>query len=195
MINDAFWRAQAERLYNMLLPIIGKLVLEAVDLTVGDLAELLQHMPSVNWDVISENAAKWAHSYTFDLVSHITSTSQAYLQDTISAWVSSGEPLDTLIEQIEASGYFGTVRSEMIAITEVTRVFFQANLITWEGSGVVDGWAFQTSEDDLVCPICEPLGDQVYALSDTEHFPPQHIRCRCWGKPVIKAELLKWLKV
>jgi hypothetical protein len=38
---------------------------------------------------------------------------------------------------------------------------------------------FRTAGDDLVCPICEELEDEVYLISEARGLIPVHIECRC----------------
>jgi SPP1 gp7 family putative phage head morphogenesis protein len=84
---------------------------------------------------------------------------------------------------------FGPVRAEMIGVTETTRIFHDGNVLAWRASGLVKGEKWQTSMDDLVCPICEPMHDRETALG--EQFgdvegPPAHVNCRCWVHPVVQ---------
>jgi rubredoxin len=74
----------------------------------------------------------------------------------------------------------------MIAVTETTRVFAEGNKLAWDSTGVVSGSKWQTANDDLVCPICGPLNEQV-----TDDEPPAHVNCRCWKRPVVDEELVK----
>ena len=84
---------------------------------------------------------------------------------------------------------FGEIRAEMIAITEATRAFSEGNIQEWLASGVVDGIKWMTAEDELVCPICEPLDGKEGSLTDGIEGlkPPAHVRCRCWLEPVMKV--------
>ena len=90
------------------------------------------------------------------------------------------------------SGYFTPIRSSMIAVTEVTRIFSMANIDAWNRSGVVLGKKWMTARDDLVCSICAPLdGNEVGLKEFGFHVegaalfaPPAHVNCRCWLQPV-----------
>jgi hypothetical protein len=53
------------------------------------------------------------------------------------------------------------VRAELIASTEVTRVFTQATLLAEANNPYTVAYRFQTSADERVCPICSPLNQQV----------------------------------
>jgi hypothetical protein len=47
---------------------------------------------------------------------------------------------------------------------------------------------WMTEQDDLVCPICEPMdGEEI----DLGSGPPAHPGCRCYSKPVVSEELLQ----
>ena len=189
MLDAEFWAQEAKRLYDALFPLILATIQKAVASSVDMLlAALGMTMPAVNWDLVNADALLWAEKYTYDLVSGITSTSQKFLQDELSQWIASGEPLDKLIENL--TPMFGPVRAEMIAATEVTRVYSEANILAWTESGVVSGYRFNTVYDDLVCAICEPDNGQIYPLTDREHLAPRHVRCRCFETPILPQKNL-----
>lgn len=150
----------------------------------------------LDWALINQAAVDQARTYSYQLVTRINSTTRTYLQKEIPLWLQSGQPLQDLVDTLTASGFFGPVRAEMIAVTEVTRAFADGNILAWRESGVVEKLEWQTSEDELVCPICEPLAGKKADL-DGDGFmteeggiglqsPPAHIRCRCWLQPVVE---------
>jgi len=81
------------------------------------------------------------------------------------------------------------VRALMIATTETTRVYAQAELLAGEallkefpGVQIIKRW--WTNYDDRVCELCQPLhGKEVEqgGLFDSQfEGPPAHVGCRCW---------------
>lgn len=184
--SAAYWKQQDEALVKVLQPVVISAATKAARLAFDDLVLQFGAELGVSWSVVNEAAIAWAKGYTFDLVSGINDTSQAFLSENIAAWIESGEPLDVLIEKL--APFFGTVRAELVASTEVTRIFAEANLTTWRESGVVKGKRWFASVDDLVCPICAPLHNTVVELDgsgflDALQSPPAHPRCRCWLIP------------
>lgn len=116
-------------------------------------AKLGQVAIGVNWQLANEAARTWAAQYSYALVSRLNENSRRMLQDAVSRWVASGEPLDALIEEI--ARVFGPVRGEMIAVTEATRAYAEGSFTTYEQAG------FNRRPPE-------------------ERRPPAHVRCRCW---------------
>lgn len=192
-LDIGFWDAEREALEIAIKPILEDIfiagVVEGFVDTVGpDFREV------IDWAFIQPQIVTALENYSFTLVSGITQTTQTYLQVTMSNWIQSGAPISELIETLTNSGFWGAVRSEMIAVTETTRAFAQGNLEAWRQGGVVSGKDWVTAFDDFVCPICEPLHEKVVSLeglfqspelSDSVEAPPAHIRCRCYIRPIV----------
>lgn len=192
-LDVAFWDAEREALEIALRPILEDIfvagVVEGFIDTVGpDFREVL------DWAFIQPQIVSALENYSFSLVTGITNTTQTYLQATMSDWIQSGAPISELVETLTDSGFWGAVRSEMIAVTETTRAFAQGNLEAWRRGGVVSGKDWVTAFDDLVCPICAPLHEKKVSLEgnfesaelvEAVEAPPAHIRCRCYIRPVV----------
>ena len=183
MLPGNFWADERELLYELLFPIVYKCALD------GAASGMEMVGIGLDWALVSTAARDWASAYTYDLVNGITDTSAKFLQKALADWIESGAPLDALIDELAASGMFGPIRAEMIAVTEVTRSFHEGNHAAWVASGVVDGEEWQTAFDDIVCTICAPMQGMVKPLNDPT-WPggltiPGHIRCRCWAQPKV----------
>ena len=73
-------------------------------------------------------------------------------------------------------------RAEMIARTEVSRAGNAGAIKDYKKSGVKKvRWI--AVNDNRTCPICDPLDEQVYAISDHPALP-QHVACRCTVTPI-----------
>jgi SPP1 gp7 family putative phage head morphogenesis protein len=188
--GDLFWQEEAQKMFEVVFPIIESSVTtaslaaaEALEVSVG---------VGVNFELVNEAAVNYARSHSLELVKGITEKTKKVIQQGLSDHIQSGEPLSSLINDFigkrDIGGMVGKVRAEMIAITETTRSFSEGNNIAWSASGEVDGYIFRTAFDDVVCPICGPLDGKAYDLSDNEHSPPIHPRCRCWKQPKLKVE-------
>lgn len=133
-------------------------------------------------------ARDWAGRYTGELITQVSDTTRRGVQQAVSRWVENGEPLQALIDDL--TPLFGERRAALIASTEVTRAYAQANAIAYRESGVVDRVEWRTANDERVCPQCGPLHTKRAPL-DTLAFdgytgaPPRHPACRCWIVPVI----------
>lgn len=120
-------------------------------------------------------------------ITQLNQTSQARVQPLMEAWLRGdlpGSGLPALRTALEPQ--FGDVRAKRIASTETARVFgFVAKQVS-EESNLRTGLRWDTAEDELVCPICEPLNGVV--SEDNENFVhpergeikhPAHVECRC----------------
>lgn len=186
-LDEVFWLNERELLFNILFPLISDAALTGAENAMADLVETVG--VGLDWALVNEVARNWAREYTYNLVGGITDTSRKFLQKELDEWIQSGQPLDELIKQIEPM--FGKNRAEMISVTEITRAFASGNLASWKTSGVVDGKKWMTAQDELVCPICEPLANTEAGLDGNFEggldSPPAHVRCRCWVQPVVKV--------
>ncbi len=176
-IHETFWDKEIEILAKLLFPLVRDAAMAGVEEGIAQLGVDV----GIDWNLVNRKVVEYAEKYTYQLVRGITETTRNFFQEKFSEWINSGKPLRDLIDEL--TPLFGEVRAEMIAITETTRLFQEGNLLAWLESGVVSGFIYQTSEDELVCPICSPNANMEYALDDMEHSPPLHVRCRCWSKP------------
>jgi hypothetical protein len=197
IFNEDFWRKKAADLFDIVFKYIYAAILGGIAGGESALVSLgITILPS--WEITNAAAEQFARSYSFELVSGIQNTSRAYLQDTIGDWIQSGDPLPVLTEKINAGGYFGPVRSEMIAVTETTRAYAEGNREYWNNTGVVDGKTWRTAFDDVVCELCIPLEGATAPLNgwtwtnpagetiETDpRQPPRHVNCRCWIQPIV----------
>lgn len=144
-------------------------------------------MAGLDWSLINADAANWAREYVYELVTSLDDNTRKLLQSAISEWIEQSEPIDALPDRLEAA--FGRRRAEMIAVTEVTRAYAEANAYIWQKSGLVKKRRWQTAMDERVCPVCGPLHGQETEWG--KEFdggimnPPAHPRCRCWVVPVV----------
>jgi SPP1 gp7 family putative phage head morphogenesis protein len=67
----------------------------------------------------------------------------------------------------------------VIAITELARVHTEAYQKAVRQSGVAGHFVFNASPDELVCPECEDLDGNEYAVADDVPIP-EHPQCRCY---------------
>jgi len=161
---------------------LQRLLFNAVDL--GVRAAESQLTIGIDWTLANSAARDWAASYAYDLVHDINATSQRVLQKYVSERIQTGEPLSTLVNDLEP--YFGKRRAELIASTETTRAYAVANMETFRQNGV-EFVRWNTANDELVCPVCRPLNGVVVqigaAFQNGIQHPPAHPRCRCWVTP------------
>lgn len=185
-LTSDFWINEAALLYQIVFEIVDEAATVAtLNAAQGVIQALLGvGLPTVDYGLLNEAAHVYAQNHTFGLVSGITDTSRKALQDAFTDWIASGEPLPALSDDLMTM--FGPVRAEMIAATEITRVYADSNVMGWRELGV-DAQKWQTAVDETVCPICVPRHGKEYQLGDPEGTPPGHVNCRCWIQPVVKV--------
>ena len=141
---------------------------------------------SVDWELSNNAASDWAVSHVGELVRGITDTTRDRIRVEVANFVQNKETIGQLKKRLTSP--FGEERAHMIAVTETTRAYAEGNMAAWKESGFIDGKRWNTNRDELVCPLCGPLDDEVVPLnsdfSDGTHLPPRHPRCRCWTTPV-----------
>lgn len=144
-----------------------------------------------DWTLANTAARDWANQYVGQLITGIEETTRAQVRQAVAAWVDNGDPLETLIRELEPT--FGRARAELIASTEVTRAYSEGTTAAYRAAGVIERMEWRTAADEVVCPICGALNRQQAALGERftnpnngrEYFPPAHPRCRCWIVPVV----------
>lgn len=142
-----------------------------------------------DWTLANIEAREWANRYTGELIRGISETTQRGVQQSVTRWIDNGEPLESLIQDIQP--LFGRARAERIAVTETTRAYQQGSETAWRASGVVAEMEWVTVNDERVCPQCGPMQGQRAPLGGTfagVASPPRHVSCRCFTRPVIQEE-------
>ncbi len=133
---------------------------------------------------VNVRAAAWARKYVYDLVTGLVDTTRDLLRTVIEqyALTPGGMTIGELTALLEPA--FGEVRAGMIAVTETTRAYAEAvdeiqDMLNETGAKMVRIW--QTSNDELVCPICAPLNQKPEGEWDKDFpdGPPSHVNCRC----------------
>ena len=142
--------------------------------------------------LVNQQVIQWTEHYYVNgidpgSVGSLNATSRQQFAEAFVRWqqgdvpFSQAEGLDGLIQLLTPT--FGPVRAELIASTEVTRVFTQATLLAEANNPYTVAYRFQTSADERVCPICSPLNQQTTPKSSSGFgdfgWPPLHPRCRC----------------
>jgi SPP1 gp7 family putative phage head morphogenesis protein len=154
-----------------------------------------------DWTLANEKASEWVSKYSLELIRDIDETGRRRTQQALQRWISNGEALEWLINDLEP--VFGRRRATMIATTEVTRSYAEATRISYRESGVVKKLIWQTANDERRCVYCGALHGKTVGIdgkfSDTLparlqeslngrtfEIPPAHPLCRCW----ISAEVI-----
>lgn len=213
-LSDAEVQSLAYRLRNnqaTFRDVLQRALVQSSDLGVSVALEQFDNVGyGFDYTLVNAGARNWARRYTDDLLAQLNTTNDKIVGEAVARWIDNGEPLSAL--EMDLRPYFGRQRAQMIASTEVTRAYAEANRIAYEQSGVVETLEWRTANDERVCPICGPLGGIAAENVGTEQpklggggnartsvrnpqfqhpngmvygLPPAHPRCRCWIVPVV----------
>jgi len=186
-LPDDFWMDEAEMLIEILFPLFVKAGKRAARNGISQLEEQVGAQIGVDWTLVNEAVVAWAETYSAQVAAQFTTTSMNAFLAAFPDWAASGAPLQDLIDQLEP--FYGEVRAEMVAVSEVTRAFAEGNVLGWGETGLVSGFDVMTAEDELVCDICKAyVEDSPFPLDDVIDRPPYHVRCRCWLRPVVSGQ-------
>jgi hypothetical protein len=192
----AFWRREddilLEQLRPPLLDVAGeRAVSYAVNAGMAD-----------TWRMVNESVIDWAQTYyanadagVFGSVPNLNLTSRTRVLQAWTDWqrgelqtAGAADGLPQLIRALEP--VFGPERAERIAVTETTRIFSEATVAAEMENEFSETLRILTAADELVCPICGPLHNQVIPKRQDGGFvhptwgaagyPPFHVRCRCF---------------
>lgn len=197
-VPPEFWDDGGKNLRSAVEPILEKIYLSQAE------AVIPTFTIGVDWALVNTGAIEWAQQYSFDLIRGLTDTTRLGVQTAIESFYQQPTTLQQLIDKL--SPYFGPVRAEMIAITEVTRASVMGedgvvNQILKDNPGMerVDRW--YTYADDRVCEICGPMHNITTTKYDekngsvwihpemgTDISIPAHPRCRCWKRTTFKVQ-------
>jgi hypothetical protein len=171
-IPPDLWDELGEELAEVVIPFSERVYLESAE-------RLLETVPiGVGWSLVNESASNWALQYGSELVRGINGTTRQATNQAISNFFTQGWTMGDLRGRL--GRIYSPVRAEMIAVTEVTRAAVEGERATVreiEKEGIRMKPIFNTSNDDLVCPICSPRNQKE--ITDGQ-YPPLHPRCRCW---------------
>ena len=185
--DSFFWMDEADILYWILLPLITKIVIEVGKQAAIDVG--------VVWSFSTQDAViEWARNFIGEEIIKIIPTTQKMVQNKVSEWIASGEPLSALENDPQFLEVFGKVRAKRIAVTEVTNAYAGGNLESWKASGVVDGKEWRTFGNACkeICMTMEgqqvPLNEMFIDGDGNMHDrPPAHVNCKCAIYPVVNV--------
>ena len=204
-----FWELEDALLAEALLPLVQDALLAGA---AGGMEFLTPELAAfVDFDVLTDAVLRRVSSFRIEVLEPMNATTRKAIQKDISDWITSGENFNVFKKAFTKTMdeiVISATRAEMIAVTEITRLFAEGNKLAWEATGLVSGKVWRTAEDDLVCPICRPLNGKIVEIDEnfsllpeemTEELltqatggaefiwqtPPAHPRCRCWLQPFI----------
>lgn len=180
-LGDAFWEHEARLFRAVFLGELMRTMKDVVGLAIGGLEETMGG--GADWAMVNENALRWARKHAGELIEGVTKRTQNAVREAVAAWIESGGEMKDLVDALEP--LFGRSRAELIAVTEVTRAYGEANDLVRRQAGLPgavmrepahpncrcntrphllgDGtWVivWETARDELVCqqPVETPWG-------------------------------------
>jgi hypothetical protein len=186
-LDDEFWSQEDELLLQVVYPVVVETVRQEARTEMERLEA--EYDIAIGFDEIDRTVIDWAKRYSYELVKGINQTSRQYIADVMQEFLQQGKPLENIADALDP--LYGPVRAEMIAITETTRAFAEADMATWRSSGFVTGksWAAVASDACDLCLENQAAGvigiDEAFPSGDDN--PPGHPRCRCYPKPHIEV--------
>lgn len=143
---------------------------------------------------INQPALEYAKTYVTKWLSELDEVSSKAVRDALGLFISQpGANLGDVMSVLQAGG-FSEQRAQRIAVTEITRVYAEANQI-YANALAAQYPEFKikkryfTNVDDRVCPVCAPLDGKVADYDDEFAIPnpPLHVNCRCWTAVTVTA--------
>ena len=190
---DAFWAAEDDRLWAAMRPTWEAVANEnAVAMAVRLGAD------DAMWRAVNERMLSWVNDYYVNpdaaavgSIPNLNLTSRTQFAQVFDQWQrgeleigTTTEGLPQLIEALQP--VFGPVRSEIIGVTETTRVIVESQRAASEADEFITHYRFLSAADELVCPVCGPNHGEViekcgagFNTPAGRMFPPLHPRCRC----------------
>ena len=187
LVPPEFWQTSGRALRGAIAPVLEEIFIEQAELLIE------QAGFGIDWTLVNELAVNWAKEHGGELIANITDTVRKFVGEAVADYFEEGLNLGDLRKRLER--VYGPKKAEEIATTEVTRAASEGEVELvneLEKSGIVMKAVWQTSEDDLVCPVCGPLADKeqdgkaggrpywIHPDKGQMGPPPAHPRCRCW---------------
>jgi hypothetical protein len=191
-IPESVWQEHGDQLFHALEK-------DAFATYIAAAEHILASQPiGVDWGLINSSAASWARSNSALLVKDIMATTRIGIREAVASFFEQQLTIGDITAAISSmrdkvGKLLGPVRAELIASTEITRAAVQGELelvrgLGREGAQLIAVW--QTRNDEIVCPICEPLNQRRETpeggftprgeAGPGVPSPPAHPRCRCW---------------
>jgi SPP1 gp7 family putative phage head morphogenesis protein len=199
---DRLWAGENDLLWNALRPALLDIASERA--AVAALGAVAGAGVDV-FNLINRGVLSWVEDYyidpdglTYGSIPNLNLAGRTMVQRAFTAWqlgeLEIGDPvgLQQLIDALSVP--FGIERAKLIASTEVTRIFSQAELFAARANEFTTHLRWLTANDgERVCIICAPLHGQVVEKNSGGFpgvgWPPAHSRCRCALSPETEQTL------
>lgn len=130
---------------------------------------------AVNFELVNQEVLGFAGKYSDTWWAQLQKTNRKALRAAIQTNISQGAPLKSLIKSLEPT--FGRARAEMIASTEVTRLYAEGNRMAYASTGLIKQVEWRTVGDERMCSTCGGLEGKRWPLGKEGTVPPAHVSC------------------
>lgn len=135
-------------------------------------------------------AREWAAKRAIEVFAIVQATSIRKAKAIYSEWKLTTLPVEWLEGELRKA--MSLERAKLIAENESMAVVNRAAIIVYESVGVVQFVRWTATMDERTCPICGVLHGKTYQLNSAPRIPA-HPRCRCWLRPVVDSNYLRWV--
>ncbi len=189
-----FWADEDTRLWAAVRPTLEEVAAEnAIAMAVRLGAD------DAMWRTVNERMLSWVNDYYVNAdaaavgsIPNLNLTSRTQFAQVFAEWnrgeLETGTQAQGLPQLVAAlEDVFGPARSEVIAVTEVTRIFTESTRNAAEQNEFITHYRFRAVADEKVCSVCGPNHGRVIRKDENGFpmpgggvgFPPLHPRCRC----------------
>lgn len=114
------------------------------------------------------------------LIKSIPDDYHSKIESAVYESVTRGTGYDELAREIKNIGDVTASRAEMIAVDQTNKAYSQQIVDRYKSLGL-NKMIWITSDDERVCPECEPLDGKSFTREELEEegIPPYHVNCRC----------------
>lgn len=169
-IQAEFWALESQYFWEEMHNLIFDTMLQSMNNALPLMPAAIR--PFVDWELANQAALDFIRDYRL-ILNGVTETTARQTIETINRWIRNGDPLKILVNELEP--LYGRTRAQLIASTEVTRVYAAGNMAMWQSTGLVGGKKWQTARDERVCPICGPLHNQIVSIDEDFSLSPEQV--------------------
>jgi len=188
---DAFWRAEDDAFFANVQRGLYDVAQERA------ITSIVTTGAFDMWELVNQTVIDWVDDYYTNLdvelvgsIPNLNATGRTEFARAFLDWqrgeletAGYADGLPQLIRAIEPT--FGQVRAERIAVTETTRIHYEATYQAAQANPYTTHLRWYTAADERVCPICGP-NHTIAVPKELRVWPngasvPAHVNCRCFA--------------
>ena len=188
---DAFWRAEDDAFFANVQRGLYEVAQERA------ITSIVSTGAFDMWDVVNQRVIDWVNDYYTNIdaeivgsIPNLNATGRTEFARAFIDWqrgeletAGYADGLPQLIRAIEPT--FGQVRASRVAVTETTRIFYEATYQAAQANPYTTHLRWYSAADDRVCVLCGP--NHLVAIPKAQRvWPngasiPAHVNCRCFA--------------